>query len=185
MSVLRVRRDVPVKRKVGFWRARTSGPTTSWPSFSRIAEWMCPSWGYGNSGTRFKVFPQPGVPRDPFEKLADAAEVHRLTGVCPSVAIHIPWDRVDDYAALKEHAATLGVEIGAVNPNLFQEEEYRRGSVCHPDPAVRRKATDHRSERAEIAREVGSDVLSLWFADGTNYAGQDSCGERRARLQEC
>ena len=144
-----------------------------------------PSWGYGNSGTRFAVFPQPGVPRDPFEKLADAAEVNRLTGVCPSVAIHIPWDRVDDYSELKEHASSLGVAIGAVNPNLFQEEEYRLGSVCHPDPAVRRKATDHLLECVEIGREVGSDVLSLWFADGTNYAGQDSFAERRARMREC
>ena len=144
-----------------------------------------PSWGYGNSGTRFKVFPQPGVPRDPFEKMSDAAEVHRLTGVCPSVAVHIPWDRVDDYALLKEHASSLGVRIGAVNPNVFQEEDYGLGSVCHPDPAVRRKATDHLIECAEIGREVGSDVLSLWFADGTNYAGQDSFGERRARMREC
>jgi len=144
-----------------------------------------PSWGYGNSGTRFKVFPQRGVPRDPFEKISDAAEVHRLTGVCPSVAIHIPWDRVDDYARLKEHASSLGVQIGAVNPNLFQEEDYGLGSVCHPDPAVRRKATDHLIECAEIGREVGSDVLSLWFADGTNYAGQDSFRERRARMREC
>ncbi len=144
-----------------------------------------PSWGYGNSGTRFKVFPQPGVPRDPFEKISDAAEVHRLTGVCPSVAVHIPWDRVDDYARLKEYASSLGVRIGAVNPNLFQEEDYGLGSVCHPDPAVRRKATDHLIECVEIGREVGSDVLSLWFADGTNYAGQDSFSERRARMREC
>src|SRR3954467_13576342 len=82
-----------------------------------------PSWAFGNSGTRFKVFPQPGVPRDPFEKISDAAQVHRLTGICPSVAIHIPWDRVDDYGQLKEHASSLGMEIGAVNPNVFQEED--------------------------------------------------------------
>lgn len=144
-----------------------------------------PSWGYGNSGTRFKVFPQPGVPRDPFEKFADAAEVHRLTGVCPSVAIHIPWDRVDDYEELKDYADSLGMEIGAINPNLFQEEDYRFGSVCHPDAAVRRKATEHLLECVEIGREVRSDVLSLWFADGTNYAGQDSFIERRRRMQEC
>ena len=144
-----------------------------------------PSWGYGNSGTRFKVFPQPGVPRDPFEKISDAAEVHRLTGVCPSVAVHIPWDRVDDYAQLKEYASSLGVRIGAVNPNLFQEEDYGLGSVCHPDPAVRRRATDHLTQCAEIGRELGSDALSLWFADGTNYAGQDSFIERRARMREC
>ena len=144
-----------------------------------------PSWGYGNSGTRFKVFPQPGVPRDPFEKVADAAEVHRLTGVCPSVAMHIPWDKVSDYAQLKEHASSLRMAIGAVNPNLFQEEDYSLGSVCHPDAAVRRKATYHLIECVEIGRELGSDVLSLWFADGTNYAGQDSFVERRARMQEC
>ena len=144
-----------------------------------------PSWGYGNSGTRFGVFPQPGVPRDPFEKVADAAEVNRLTGVCPSVAIHIPWDKVDDYTELREHADSLGVKIGAVNPNLFQEREYKLGSVCHPDPAVRRKATEHLLECVEIGRQVGSDVLSLWFADGTNYAGQDSFVERRHRMHEC
>jgi L-rhamnose isomerase / sugar isomerase len=144
-----------------------------------------PSWGYGNSGTRFKVFPQPGVPRDPFEKLDDAAEVHRLTGICPSVAIHIPWDRMDDYKELREHAEGLRLKIGAVNPNLFQEEEYRLGSVCNPDVGIRRKATDHLLECVEIAREVDSDVLSLWFADGTNYPGQDSFIERRHRMQEC
>jgi len=144
-----------------------------------------PSWGYGNSGTRFKVYPQPGVPRDPFEKFADAAEVHRLTGVCPSVAIHIPWDRVEDYARLKEHASSLGMRVGAVNPNLFQEEDYVLGSVCHPDAAVRRKATEHLIECVEIGRELGSDVLSLWFADGTNYPGQDSFVERRRRMREC
>src|SRR5918999_4040246 len=144
-----------------------------------------PSWGYGNSGTRFKVFPQPGVPRDPFEKLADASQVQRLTGVCPSVAIHIPWDRVDDYGELKDYADSLGMRIGAVNPNLFQEEEYRLGSVCNPDEGIRRKATDHLLECVEVAREVGSDILSLWFADGTNYPGQDSFVERRHRMVEC
>jgi L-rhamnose isomerase/sugar isomerase len=144
-----------------------------------------PSWGYGNSGTRFKVFPQPAVPRDPFEKFEDAAQVHRLTGVCPSVAIHIPWDAVEDYGELKDHAESLGLRIGAVNPNLFQEEEYSLGSVCNPNPAVRRTATNHLIECVEIGREVGSDVLSLWFADGTNYAGQDTFVERRHRMQEC
>ena len=144
-----------------------------------------PSWGYGDTGTRFAVFPQKGVPRDPFEKLADAAQVHGLTGVCPSVAIHIPWDRVDDYGVLKEHAESLGLRIGAVNPNLFQEPHYKLGSVCHPDPGVRRRATDHLLECVEVAGETGSDVLSLWFADGTNYAGQDSFTDRRHRMVEC
>ncbi|HEV8043769.1 MAG TPA: L-rhamnose isomerase [Rubrobacter sp.] len=144
-----------------------------------------PSWGYGDTGTRFAVFPQKGVPRDPFEKLADAAQVHGLTGVCPSVAIHIPWDRVDDSGVLKDHAESLGLRIGAVNPNLFQEPDYKLGSVCHPDPGVRRRATDHLLECVEVAGETGSDVLSLWFADGTNYAGQDSFTDRRHRMVEC
>lgn len=144
-----------------------------------------PSWGYGDTGTRFAVFPQKGVPRDPFEKISDAAQVHGLTGVCPSVAVHIPWDKVDDYGRLKEHAESLGMRIGAVNPNLFQEPHYKLGSVCHPDPAVRRRATDHLVECVGVAEEVGSDVLSLWFADGTNYAGQDSFAERRHRMLEC
>ena len=144
-----------------------------------------PSWGYGDTGTRFAVFPQRGVPRDPFEKLADAAQVHGLTGVCPSVAIHIPWDKVEDYGELKSHAESLGLRIGAVNPNLFQEPEYKLGSVSNPDPAVRRKATDHLLECVGIAGETDSDVLSLWFADGTNYAGQDSFTDRRHRMVEC
>jgi L-rhamnose isomerase/sugar isomerase len=144
-----------------------------------------PSWGYGNSGTRFKVFPQPGVPRDPFEKLADASQVHRLTGICPSVAVHIPWDRVDDYGELREYANSLGMKVGAVNPNLFQEEEYRLGSVCNPDEGIRRKATGHLLECVEVAKEVGSNILSLWFADGTNYPGQDSFAERRHRMLDC
>ena len=144
-----------------------------------------PSWGYGDTGTRFAVFPQPGVPRNPFEKIADAAEAHKHTGICPSVAIHIPWDKVDDYSELRNHAKSLGMRIGAVNPNLFQEEEYRLGSVCHPDEGIRRKATDHLLECIGVAGEVGSDVLSLWFADGTNYPGQDSFVERRHRMLAC
>jgi L-rhamnose isomerase/sugar isomerase len=144
-----------------------------------------PSWGYGDTGTRFAVFPQPGVPRNPFEKIADAAEAHKHTGICPSVAIHIPWDKVDDYSELRDHAESLGMRIGAVNPNLFQEEEYRLGSVCHPDEGIRRRATDHLLECIGVAGEVGSDVLSLWFADGTNYPGQDSFVERRHRMLAC
>ena len=144
-----------------------------------------PSWGYGNSGTRFAVFAQPGIPRDPFEKLEDAAEVHRRTGAAPSVALHIPWDRVEDFAALRARASELGLRLGAINPNLFQDAEYKLGSVCNPDAAVRRRAVDHILECVEIAQATGSDALSLWFADGTNYAGQDSFAARRARLVAC
>ena len=144
-----------------------------------------PSWGYGNSGTRFKVFKQPGVPRNTFEKLDDAAEVHRLVGACPSVAIHIPWDAVDDYGVLKSHAEERGVRIGAVNPNVFQDDEYKLGSVCHADPAVRRRAVDHLLECVEIMRATGSTLLSLWFADGTNYPGQGHFRRRFEWMQEC
>ncbi|TBL75326.1 L-rhamnose isomerase [Paenibacillus thalictri] len=143
-----------------------------------------PSWGYGDSGTRFKVFKQTGIPRNPFEKFEDAAQVHKLTGLCPSVAIHIPWDKVEDYDKLKQHAAELGLSIGAVNPNLFQEDEYIFGSVCNSDPAVRRKATDHLLECVDIAKTVGSEALSLWFADGTNYPGQADIRKRKGWMQE-
>ncbi|WNQ13386.1 L-rhamnose isomerase [Paenibacillus aurantius] len=143
-----------------------------------------PSWGYGDSGTRFKVFKQQGVPRNPFEKFEDAAQVHKLTGICPSVAIHIPWDKTDDYDKLKEHAANLGVSIGAVNPNLFQEDEYIFGSVTNSDPAIRQKAEEHLLECVDIAKTVGSDVLSLWFADGTNYPGQADIRKRKHWMQE-
>jgi len=141
-----------------------------------------PSWAYGNTGTRFKVFRNPAAARDPYEKIADAALVHRLTGVAPSVALHIPWDSVDDYSKLSKHAAELGMRIGAINPNLFQEDGYRLGSVCHPDPKVRRKATDHLLECVDVAVAVGSPLISLWFADGTNYPGQDDIRERQDRL---
>lgn len=143
-----------------------------------------PSWGYGNSGTRFKVFPWPGAARTLVEKLEDAALVHRLTGACPAVAIHIPWDMVEDWASARQHAARLGVRIGAVNPNLFQEDAYRLGSLCHPDPAVRRQAINHVLECIRIARQVHSEVISLWLADGTNYPGQDDFRRRRQRLLE-
>ncbi len=143
-----------------------------------------PSWGYGNSGTRFKVFPWPGAARTLLEKLADAAMVHRVLGVCPSVAIHIPWDQTDDWASATQEAARLGVRIGAVNPNLFQEDAYRLGSLCHPDLAVRRQATRHVLDCIEIAKATGSQIISLWLADGTNYPGQDDFRRRRHRLLE-
>jgi len=143
-----------------------------------------PSWAYGNSGTRFKVFAQTGVPRTPYEKIDDAAMVHRLTGVAPSIALHIPWDRVDDYAKLATYAQEQGIAIGAINPNVFQDDEFKLGSVCHPDEAVRRKALDHLADCVDVAEQTGSSILSLWFADGTNYPGQDSMRDRQNRLSE-
>ena len=141
-----------------------------------------PSWAFGNSGTRFKVFAQPGVPRDPYEKILDASRVHAHTGAAPSVALHIPWDKVDDYGKLAAHAADHGVRIGAINANVFQDDDYRLGSVANPDPAVRRKAVNHLLECIEIMDATGSRDLKLWFADGTNYPGQDSMLDRQHRL---
>ena len=144
-----------------------------------------PSWGYGNSGTRFGVFPQPGAARDVHERLADAAQVHKVTGVCPGVALHIPWDKVDDYDALKAEAAHLGVEIGAINPNVFQASDYQFGSFGHRDAAVRQKALEHMEECAQIMRATGSKLMSLWFADGTNYPGQADLMERKHFFEDC
>jgi L-rhamnose isomerase/sugar isomerase len=141
-----------------------------------------PSWAFGNSGTRFKVFTQAGVPRTPQEKIADAAQVHKYTGVAPSVALHIPWDKVDDYAALGAYANGLGIELGAINTNVFQDDDYKLGSVTNPDPAVRRKATDHLLEAIAIMDQTGSKDLKLWFADGINYPGQDDLRNRQDRL---
>ena len=142
-----------------------------------------PSWGYGNSGTRFKVFPWPGAARNVYEKLDDAAYIHRLTGAAPTVALHIPWDRVDDWPALGQYAAERGIGIGAINPNVFQDEIYKLGSICHPSAEVRERAVAHMIECCGIMAATGSDLLSVWLADGTNYAGQDSMGGRKARLE--
>ncbi|MEU1529578.1 L-rhamnose isomerase [Streptomyces fagopyri] len=143
-----------------------------------------PSWAYGNSGTRFKVFAQPGVPRSPREKLDDAAQVHAHTGAAPSVALHIPWDKVEDYAALAGYAEERGLRLGTINSNTFQDDDYKLGSVCHPDATVRRKALDHLLECVDIMDATGSKDLKLWFADGTNYPGQDDIRERQDRLAE-
>ncbi|MGW3993786.1 L-rhamnose isomerase [Amycolatopsis sp. NPDC004772] len=160
------------------------GEVTAVKAALRTQRIETPSWAYANSGTRFKVFPQPGVPRTPEEKIADAAVVHRLTGVAPSVALHIPWDRVDDYAALTAYARDLGVGIGAINTNVFQDEDYKLGSVTNPDAGIRRKATDHLLEAVDIMDATGSRDLKLWFSDGINYPGQDDLRDRQDRLAE-
>ena len=116
-----------------------------------------PSWAFGNSGTRFKVFAQPGVPRTPFEKADDAAQVHKHTGVAPSMAVHIPWDKVDDYEALAAHAKRDGIRIGTVNANVFQDDDYKLGSVCNPDPKVRQKALE---APAGVRRHHGRDRVA-------------------------
>ena len=161
--------------------------TTTFDAISqRLAEQRIevPSWAYGNSGTRFKVFGSPGTPRTVEEKIADAAKVHEVTGLAPTVAVHIPWDRVDDYAALQAFAVDHGVRIGTVNSNTFQDDDYKLGSLAHADAAVRRKAIDHHAECLAIMDATGSRDLKIWLADGTNYPGQDDIRARQERLAE-
>lgn len=143
-----------------------------------------PSWGFGNSGTRFKTFAWPGAARDVWEKIEDAALIHQLSGIAPSVALHIPWDRVADWRELTDFAAARGLRVGAINPNLFQDDAYRLGSLGHHDAGVRQQALEHLLECIDIMRQTGSSHLSLWFADGTNYAGQDDFTARKTRFEE-
>jgi L-rhamnose isomerase/sugar isomerase len=145
-----------------------------------------PSWGYANSGTRFQTFPWPGAAVSTYDKLNDAAMVHKMTGIAPSVALHIPWDKPEDgdYLKIRQFAEGLGIKVGAINPNVFQELEYKLGSIANPDKAVQQKALDHMIECCTIMQETGSGLLSLWFADGTNYAGQDDLRERKHRVEE-
>ena len=143
-----------------------------------------PSWGYADSGTRFGTFRQPGAASTVHEKLADAAQAHRYIGIAPAVALHIPWDKVDDWAGLGRDAASLGIEIGAINPNVFQDHEYRFGSLASERPDVRRRALAHIAECVSIMRAVGSKSLSLWFADGTNFPGQGDFRARKRRFAD-
>lgn len=160
------------------------------PSFTMIADHLArqaielPSWAFGNSGTRFRVFGTPGTPRDPFEKIADAAQVHAHTGLAPSVALHIPWDRVDDYASLSRHAEDHGVRLGTINSNTFQDEEYKFGSLASSDPLARQRAIDHHFACIDVMNETGSRDLKIWLADGTNYPGQDDLRRRQDNLAD-
>src|SRR3954468_21211474 len=141
-----------------------------------------PSWAFGNSGTRFKVFAQAGVPRDPYEKVADAAQVHGHTGLAPSVALHIPWDRVDDFDKLRRHAEDLGVRLGTINTNTFQDDDYMLGSLCHVGERVREKAIRHALDCVDIMDVTGSRDLKVWLPDGLNYPGQADLRDRQERL---
>jgi L-rhamnose isomerase / sugar isomerase len=143
-----------------------------------------PSWAFGNSGTRFKVFATPGTPRTVEEKLADAAQVHRLTGLAPSVALHIPWDRVDDYDKLGRFAEDLGLRLGTINSNTFQDDDYKFGSLTHIDERIRAKAIAHHLECIDIMDVTGSRDLKIWLADGTNYPGQGDLRDRQDRLAD-
>jgi len=155
-------------------------------TLSRLGEQAIelPSWAFGNSGTRFKVFGTPGTPRTPQEKIADAAQVNKYTALSPTVALHIPWDKVDDYAALGAFAADHGVALGTVNSNTFQDDDYKFGSLTHIDPKIRQKAIDHHYECIDIMDEIGSRDLKIWLADGTNYPGQGDIRGRQDGLAD-
>ena len=144
-----------------------------------------PSWGYGRGGTRFGKFVDGNEPTDIFNKLEEAGKVHRLTGIAPSVAIHIPWDKVDDYNDILHKADQLGIKIGAINPNLFEDQAYKYGSITNSDPTIRRKAVDHILECIEIGKVFNSKILSLWLSDGTNYPGQGDFRDRKEWMEEC
>ena len=143
-----------------------------------------PSWGYADSGTRFGVFRMPGAPRNVFEKFEDAAQAHRYTGIAPAVALHIPWDAGADWSDLSKYAKSLGMSVGAVNPNVFQDYDYRFGSLGSTRPEVRARAVAHINECVEIMKTVGSQNLSLWFADGTNFPGQGHIRKRKQWFAE-
>ncbi|WP_022867265.1 L-rhamnose isomerase [Schaalia vaccimaxillae] len=143
-----------------------------------------PSWAYGNSGTRFKVFSTPGTPRDPFEKIADAAQVHKYTGLAPRVSLHIPWDKVDDFTKLRQYAEELGVQLGTINSNVFQDNDYKFGSLTNTDEKIRAKAIAHHVECIDVMRATGSKTLKIWLPDGTNYPGQDSMRVRQDLLAD-
>jgi len=143
-----------------------------------------PSWAFGNSGTRFKVFGTPGTPRTVEEKIADAAQVHRHTGLAPTVALHIPWDLSEDYAALRRHAEGQGVALGTVNSNTFQDDDYKLGALTHTDAKIRQKAIDHHFECLDVMAATGSRDLKIWLAEGTNYPGQGDLRGRQDRLAE-
>ncbi|MFJ6548958.1 MULTISPECIES: L-rhamnose isomerase [unclassified Microbacterium] len=143
-----------------------------------------PSWAFGNSGTRFKVFSTPGTPRDPYEKIADAAQVHAHTGLAPTVALHIPWDLVDSFDDLRRHAEDHGVSLGTVNSNTFQDDDYKFGALTHEDAAVRRKAIDHHLACIDVMDATGSRDLKIWLAEGSNYPGQADLRGRQDRLHD-
>ncbi|MCS0645860.1 L-rhamnose isomerase [Curtobacterium flaccumfaciens] len=163
---------------------------TSTPSFAGIADQLArqqielPSWAFGNSGTRFKVFSTPGTPRDPYEKIADASQVQQYTGLAPTVALHIPWDLVDDFADLKRHAEEHGVSLGTVNSNTFQDDDYKFGALTHVDETIRQKAIDHHLRCIDVMDATGSRDLKIWLAEGSNYPGQEDMRSRQDRLHE-
>ena len=146
-----------------------------------------PSWGFANTGTRFGKFLQAAAASTIEEKFSDAGQVHRWTGVCPTVALHVLWDfpnGADDVSAVRTLASKNGVEAGSINPNVFQDQVYKFGSFGNPDPDIRKQALDHVLDSIEIAKKVKSRDISLWFADGANYPGTQSIRHRKKWFEE-
>lgn len=146
-----------------------------------------PSWGFANTGTRFGKFLQPAAATCTEDKFSDAGHIHGLTGVCPSVALHVLWDFPDGLGSVSEVqrlAGKYGVRAGAINPNVFQDQHYKHGSLGNPDPEVRKTALRHILDSVEIAKKLGSRDLSLWFADGSNYPGTQNIRQRRRWFEE-
>lgn len=143
-----------------------------------------PSWAVGNSGTRYGVFREDGAARHIWDKIDDCAEIQRVVGVCPVMASHVLWDVTDDgrYGPVRDYAAERGLAIGAVHPNTFMGQQFRLGSVCSPEEEVRTSTVDHFIDCVRITREMGSKVIGIWLADGTNYPGQDHLRTRKQRL---
>lgn len=141
-----------------------------------------PSWGFANTGTRFGKFAQSAAATCIDEKFSDAGQVHKLTGICPTIALHVLWDLPEGKASvdhIHELAGTNGIRPGSINPNTFQDQEYKHGSLCNPDRAVRRRAVDHLIDSVEIAKELDSRDVSLWLADGSNYPGSANIRRRK------
>ncbi|MBV9274880.1 MAG: TIM barrel protein, partial [Verrucomicrobia bacterium] len=146
-----------------------------------------PSWGFADTGTRFGKFLQDGAAIDINDKMADAAEVHRYTGCCPSMAVHVLWDFKDpkDVPSVIQAAEKLGIKLGAVNPNVFEGQLYKYGSVCNRDQTPREDAKAHLLDSVKIAKQVSSRYLSLWFGDGSNYPGQANIRWRKRAMTQC
>jgi len=144
-----------------------------------------PSWAYADTGTRFGKFFQASAASTVEEKIADAAMVHKVTGICPTVAVHVLWDFPNGAdPKLVKYAQNLGVRIGAINPNIFQDQCYKFGSLTNKDAKIRKQAIDHCIDSIKLAKSLKSNVLSLWLADGTNFPGQEDIADRRARLMD-
>ncbi|MBZ5562843.1 MAG: TIM barrel protein [Acidobacteriia bacterium] len=164
----------------------TSQQETLWKKLNEF-QIEIPSWGFANTGTRFGKFIQPAAATTAEEKLSDAGQVHKFTGCCPTVAVHVLWDFPQGLAStaqVKSLADKYGVRVGSINPNVFQDQEYKYGSLGNPDPQIRKNALQHILDCVEIGKQTGSRDVSLWFGDGSNYPGTANIRHRRQWFEE-